>query len=460
MQFVGRVQQKSEGLLTQDSLTYPSTGFVDLLRLLGWCVRSFATGPRSFDFDLTFQDWLEGLVRRTGSENVVLNLYFRKFLVVTGRDLSAHILAQPPDNQGYMEGRTKAQAMSFLAPQALTITHGEQWRRLRQLNETALRITEADERTEFIVDAVREAFHEPVSDIGDIRKCMAQAMRTVVFGTDDVPDHLVEDVQTLFAYVQNPFRRTLLGWSERGRRKRFYDALRLLWSESSTSGAPNLIAAAKSAAHEKRHSQQELLQQIPHWMFTFTGSGTDLLTRTLGMVTSRDDVYARVTSDAMKQGSAGRAAAVMNMEYLESCLLETCRLFPPVTRTLCVAPRGDSFDGVRIPAGIEILLCFTASQRDLSVDATANHFRPDRWMEPGSNADAVYPSLFLGGARNCPGKYLILLVCKAAISSLIELGRVRSQCPELSEDPVPSSFPESGFGLRMHTDELVSEEGL
>ena len=439
---------------------FPSTGFVDLLRLLGQCVRSFASGPRSFDFGLILQDWLEGLVRHTGSENVVLNLYFKKLLVVTGRELSAHILAQPPDVQGYVEGRTKARAMSFLAPQALTITHGAQWQSLRRFNEAALRATEADERMEFIVDAVREAFHEPVSDIDDVRKRMAQVMRTVVFGTDDVPDHLVEDVQTLFAYVQSPIRRTLLGWVVRGRRKRFYDALRLLWSESSTSGAPSLIAAAKSAAHDKRHSQEELIQQIPHWMFTFTGSGADLLARTLGMVASRDDVYARVRADVIEQGSAGRASAVMNMEYLESCLLETCRLFPPVTRTFCVAPQGGTFDGVRIPAGMEILLCFTAGQRDLTVDATANHFRPDRWMESGSNAGAVYPSLFLGGARNCPGKDLILLVCKAAISTLMEFGRVRSQCPELSKDPVPSSFPENGLGLRMHTDELVPEGEL
>src|SRR4051812_7874433 len=32
--------------------------------------------------------------------------------------------------------------------------------------------------------------------------------------------------------------------------------------------------------------EQQLLEQIPHWMFTFTGSGTDLLVRTVALVTS------------------------------------------------------------------------------------------------------------------------------------------------------------------------------
>ena len=396
----------------QDVRRFPSTGFIDLLRLLGQCVGALSKGPRSFDLGWALQGWLEGIARRTGSENFVLNLYFKKLLVVTGRELSAHVLAQTPDVRGYAAGRTKARAMSFLAPRALTITHGEQWRGLRGFNEAALRPTEPDARTQFMFDAVREAFHDPVSDIGDIRKRMSQTMRTVVFGTADVPDHLAEDVQTLFAHIQSPVRRILLGWAVAGRRKRFYDTLGLLWRESTESGAPSLIAAARGvAAGNDRHSQAELLQQIPHWMFTFTGSGADLLARTLGMVASRDDVYERVRAEATEHGSTGGAPTARSMGYLESCLLETCRLFPPVTRTFCVAPRGDTHDGVQIPAGMEILLCFTARQRDLAVDPTANDFRPDRWLEPDGNASAVYPSLFLGGARDCPGKELILFVC-------------------------------------------------
>ena len=411
----------------------------------------FARGPRSFDFSLTLQDWLGGLVRRTGSENVVLNLYVRKLLVVTGRELSEHILAPSPDVQSYVSGRTKTRAMSFLAPQALTITHGEQWRHLRRFNEAALRATEADTRWQFVLDAVREAFREPVSDIGDIRQRMAQAMQTVVFGTADVPDHLVEDVQEMFAYVQNPIRRTLFGWTVAGRRKRFYSALGLLWRESKVHGSTSLIAAAKGMTPDEGSSQDDLIQQIPHWMFTFTGSGTDLLARTLGVIAARDDVHQRVRAEMMASGSTERASDVMNMRYLESCLLETCRLFPPVSRTFCVAPQGDTSNGIQIPAGMEILLCFTARQRDLSVDPTADCFRPDRWMESDGHAGAVYPSLFLGGARNCPGKELILFVCKAAISTLIENGLMPSQCPALSEDPVPPSFPDCGARFRTHT---------
>ena len=441
--------EAGEDDLTQAVRDYPSTGFIDLLRLLGRCAGSFAGGPRSFDLGLTLRDWLGDLVRRTGSENVVLNLYFKRLLIVTGRELSGHILAQPPDVQGYAEGRTKARAMSFLAPQALTVAHGEQWQRLRRFNEAALQTDEADARMQFILDGVGRAFSGTVSDIGNIRRCMAQTMLAVVFGAGQAPGHLAGDVHRLFGYVQSPGRRFLFGWSQRGRRKRLYDELRRLWGEIPASGAPSLVATAKGMARDARLAEEELIQQIPHWMFTFTGSGTDLLARTLGVVASREEVYERVRAEALEQGSTGCASSMVKMEYLESCLLETCRLFPPVTRTFHVAPRGDTFDGVRIPAGLEILHFFTASHRDLSVDATADDFRPGRWMVPGSNARAIYPSLFLGGARDCPGKDLILFVCKAAMSVLLQRGLVRSECTALSQDPMPLSFPESG--LRFNT---------
>ena len=436
--------------MTETATGYPSTGIGDLLRLLGLCAWAYAGGPRSFDSSLVFQDWLGDLIRRTGSENVVLNFYFKKLLVVTGRDLSEHILAQPPDVRGYVEGRTKAGAMSFLAPQALTITHGEQWQRLRRFNEATLQVDKADAGMQSILDGIRRAFSGPVSNIGDIRRCMALTMLVVVFGAGQAPAHLARDVQRLFGYVQNPGRRILFGWSQAGRRRRFYDELRRLWGEIPASGAPSLIAVAKGMAHNETHSEEELIQQVPHWMFTFTGSGTDLLARTLGVVASRDDVYERAIAEVQEQSSAGRASGIMSMEYLEACLLETCRLYPPVTRTSHVAPRGDAFNGVRIPAGLEILHFFTASQRDLSVDETANDFRPERWMESGSNARAIYPSIFLGGARDCPGKDLILFVCKAAMSILLQGGRVRSECPALSKDPMPLSFPRSG--LRFSTE--------
>ena len=164
------------------------------------------------------------------------------------------------------------------------------------------------------------------------------------------------------------------------------------------------------------------------------------------MVRSRPEVGEKVRQEIAAAGPLDEANAISQLKYLEACLLETCRLFPPVTRTFHVAPQGDMFRGISIPAGMEILHYFPISHRDTSVDPRANDFEPDKWLDPGSNRRSVYPNLFLSGARACPGESLILFVCKAAIAILLGQHQVRLSSSALATNPLPFSFPDRTIG--------------
>jgi cytochrome P450 len=428
--------------------TYPTTGVTDLLRLAGGFARAALRGPCSLDASLVFSNWINDAKARHSSDNLIVNLWFTQLLLVTGHDLSNHIMKQPPSAQSYQEGPTKVRGMSFLAPQALTICHDQQWYRLRPYNEKVLSTQENPERQQAFLDQVRQAFAGPVSTIDDIRRCMSQTMLGIVFGRAVAPEHLAEDVQVLFGYVQNPARRIALGRKERGRLERFYGSLQQLWGQQGVSGQPSLLAAARRLAQEGSYSIEELLQQIPHWMFTFTGSGTDLLFRTLAIVASRPVVREKALKEIAEKGPPDQAATIEQLDYLEACLLETCRLFPPVTRTFHVAPKGDVFDDTHIPAGVEIWHYFPVNHRDTTKDPNADRFQPERWLDPASNAPSAYPNLFLSGARACPGKDLILFICKAAIATLLQQQQVRVDSALLSSDPLPFSFPEQEFRFK------------
>ena len=437
---------------------YPSIRLADLARL----IYRFATGSvkrgRSFDAGVVLREWYQQTVQRRGSENLILNLRFKRFLVVTGGSLSQHVSAQPPLEQAYAVGPTKVRAMSFLAPKALTIAHGARWRNLRTFNESVLRVGKSEPDMAFTLTAVRDAFPAPVSDIADIRECMREAMSVLVFGSGLAQAHVLDDVEVLIRHVQHPGRRILVGWHQARRRRRFYRTLQTRLDAGPTADGLSLIDKAIALSGDGDCSEEDLLQQIPHWMFTFSGSGTDLLARTLGVLGSRDDTYARVRTEMIEHDVANDPLAVMKLEYLQACLLEVCRLFPPVTRTFVGVGHEDEFEGRRVPVGTELLHCFTEHHRDTTVDATANDFRPERWLEPDNRADAAYPSLFLGGARDCPGRDLILTVSKAAICALTDHGRVRTRCYALSQDPMPRSFPENGLRYDTETNEPTSKE--
>ncbi|HEU0020251.1 MAG TPA: cytochrome P450 [Dehalococcoidia bacterium] len=420
---------------------YPSTGLADLLRLAGRLVRDYVRSPSSFDGSDSIRKWIKATAARLGSDDFIINLLVTRLMLVTGPDLSRHILEQVPGDATFVAGPNKVNAMSFLAPQALTICQGEQWSRLRQYNEAVLDTGRNSQRQQAILDQVLRTFASPISGVSDIRQRMSAVMLGVVFGEGESPAHLAEDIQVLFGYVTSPIRRILLGWRERSRRARFYGALAELWSNRQDSDHPSLLTTAHQIAPEGNHRQEELLNQIPHWMFTFTGSGTDLLSRTLAMVSSRPDVRDKLTDEIAGAGSIEQADNIDQLRYLEACLLETCRLFPPVTRTSHAAPNGGTFGGTNLLAGVEIIHYFPVNYRDTGADPSANNFQPERWLDPAQNAPMAYPNLFLSGPRACPGKDLILFICKAALAVMLTRHRLTIESPALATDPLPFSFP-------------------
>jgi cytochrome P450 len=220
-------------------------------------------------------------------------------------------------------------------------------------------------------------------------------------------------------------------------RARFYHDLREVWYEPEPAARDTLLGVAH--AYTGVLDEDEILHQVPHWMFTFTGSGTDLLTRALTIISSRPAVRARVEHEFAAAGSLDDPVCITRLHYLEACLREAGRLFPPVTRTFHRAPAGAVAGGYRIANDVEVLHYLPLFYRYADGSADTHQFRPERWLER-DRARRPYPDIFLSGSRACPGQDLILFVCKAAAATLLDRGVV-SHSSILSNDPMPLTFP-------------------
>jgi len=427
----------------RDGGTPARAGVLDLLQL-GAALGVDKLRGRKSDPAATGRRWADRVMSRDGG--VDIDLAGLPIEVVGNREHSNHVLATTPDINGFGAGRTKTEAMSFLAPHALTIANGEAWRRLRPFNEQVLGTGGAHQFAPTFLTQVRGAFAGPVHDENDIRMAMGRAMIRIVLG--DVNPRLdpAGDVTKLFGVVQSPVRRKLLGFLYQKRRARLYDLIARKWeyATETSEGAHEHTLLAIAARHAADTDLTTLLQQVPHWMFTFTGSGTDLLTRALCLITSRENVLARVLEEMdtvsraarheRSSGSLGDVPTVERLVYLNACILEAGRLFPPVTRTF---HQRASSSG----RGQELAHYFPLLQRDDSLGPTVHEFRPERWLETPLDAAASASNLFLRGPRACPGMDLILFVCRAAIARQVgELG-VSAKQQRLVRDPLPISFP-------------------
>ena len=375
--------------------------------------------------------WARSVIDRDHAADLDVGIPGKTFEVVADRDVSNGVLATRPVGDGYEAGEMKTKAMSFLAPGALTIANGDAWMRLRPFNEQVLGTGGPHQFSAAILDHVRAAFSGPVKRTEDVRAAMGRAMVSIVLGGATGGSNPAADVATLFNVVQSPAKRALFGFLYKGKRDRLYSLLASKWEAAlaEKTPQPNLLSLAAHSAPDV--DRQTLLQQIPHWMFTFTGSGTDLLTRTLVLVSSRPDALVKAIDEVMSAGDLAKPDSVGRLKYLEACVLEAGRLFPPVTKTF----------HRRASEKREIVHYFPLLQRDDRLGPTVHTFHPERWLMAHLDAPAAASNLFLRGPRACPGMDLILFVCKAAAArQLGELGLIARQ-ELLTRDPLPVSFP-------------------
>ena len=118
--------------------TLPLTGLMDIIRLICGLLRALMPNRYFLNPGLVLSDWIRDLTRRRPTDGIILNFGFRRFSLVTGRDLSRHILDQSPSTKTYAAGPGKVAAVSFLAEKSLTLSHYEKWDKLRPLNEQTL----------------------------------------------------------------------------------------------------------------------------------------------------------------------------------------------------------------------------------------------------------------------------------------------------------------------------------
>lgn len=380
-----------------------------------------------FDAGAAVCAWARGLLQRDRTAGLDIGLLGKRVHLVGDRAESEDVLMRAPDAGG-QAGKPKVEGMGFLAPNAVTIADGDAWRTLRTFNEAVLGTGRPHVYAQPFLDHVRAAFMNRPRDVDAVRAAMGRAMLPIVLGDSAAgAPEAADDVSTLFDIVQRPVTRKVLGFRYKGKRAHLYKVLERAW-DAAHADERSLIALAKRHA-PAGVAREVLLQQIPHWMFTFTRSGTDLLVRTLVIATSRPAVRREVMEEADKAGPLDRAESVAQLDYLNACLLETGRLFPPVTKTFHAG------------GGATVAHYFPLLQRDDRLGHTVHGFRPLRWLTTELDAPASASNLFLRGPRACPGMHLILFVCRAALARLIAEHGITARVERLASDPLPVSFP-------------------
>ncbi|PHH79853.1 hypothetical protein CDD80_3586 [Ophiocordyceps camponoti-rufipedis] len=119
------------------------------------------------------------------------------------------------------------------------------------------------------------------------------------------------------------------------------------------------------------------------------------------------------------------------LPYLNACIQETMRVYPPVPELSTRISPGHSIDGRFVPAGTHVSLYMYSTSRNPHSFTDPDSFRPERWLPGNAEFQGDHPDVskpFSCGPRDCVGKTMAL--------QLIRLTAVRLLC-EFDFDLLP-----------------------
>jgi cytochrome P450 len=207
-----------------------------------------------------------------------------------------------------------------------------------------------------------------------------------------------------------------------------------------------LICANQNSdvAQDGKLSNQELQDQVRIFMVAGHETTATAITWMLYALSINQDAQRRLRNELLQtfgrpQHSSSRPLTydeINALPFLNACVKELLRCYPPVATSSRVATKDDVILGYKIPKGTTVRFPLRAIHRLKSVwGEDADIFKPERWLNPElvkkenpeltSKTTFVTPEMnwaylpFLIGPRTCPGAKLALFELKILLYYLL-----------------------------------------
>ncbi|XP_041972628.1 cytochrome P450 4g15 [Aricia agestis] len=205
-------------------------------------------------------------------------------------------------------------------------------------------------------------------------------------------------------------------------------------------------------------TDEEIKEQVDTIMFEghdTTAAGSSFFLSLMGI---HQDIQEKVVEELYGIfGDSDRPATfqdTLEMKYLERCLMETLRMYPPVP----IIARRLNQDvtmpscGLQVPAGTTVVVGTFKLHRREDVYPNPNKFDPDNFL-PERSANRHYYAFvpFSAGPRSCVGRKYAMLKLKIILSTILRNFKVYSDITE-SEFRLQADIilkREEGFKVRL-----------
>ncbi|XP_052751008.1 cytochrome P450 4C1-like [Galleria mellonella] len=190
----------------------------------------------------------------------------------------------------------------------------------------------------------------------------------------------------------------------------------------------DLLLAAENEGKIDRSGIQEEVDTFMFEGHDTTASGISFLFLMLANhPNEQEKVYQEMKSIFGDSTRTATTDDLAQMKYLELCIKETLRLYPPVHFVARVLNEKVTLSNYTIPAGTECLIHIFDLHRREDLYKNALAFEPERFLPENSVGRHPYAYVpFSAGPRNCIGKKFAMMEMKSAMSAVIRRYRLEA----------------------------------
>ena len=342
-----------------------------------------------------------------------INVMGTPTVLIMNLDYIKQILNHSPNT--FCVGKLKYNFFRPFMEKNVGVSKGCPWKRRRKLNEEVLGTDFLHPYADIYNQMISKIIHENVpTNFEQFQETAKKIISRIVFNKPMLPPKIFEIfnvANSLDAVINSNFELP-------PKLNEFYR--KFIWDELQNPQPYSLLSLTQDTNLHK----EELIDQVPHWMFPIGGIIHTVVARTLVLLCNHGPIFENLVHRLQKL-DINSIKDINNLYYLRACILECLRLNNLVTSTFRTACTDVSFtDDAQFSKGTQFLILNNPILREPECFDSPNKYIPERWTPELENSYCTL--LFNQGPQRCPGKDLSLFLMQSLIVHYLNYSGVLS----------------------------------
>lgn len=333
---------------------------------------------------------------------VPINIAGTNMYLINNIDHIKEILNNSPNT--FCVGRLKYNFFKPFMKLNVGVSKGCPWKRRRILNDEVLFNNQLHINANYYnyhINKILEK-HIPIN-FTEFQETAKHIISRIVFNKEIIPEQIFK----IFIIANTPWAVINPNFKLPNDINTFYR--NFIWKELQNPRPNSLVSLCTNSNLEK----EELIDQVPHWIFPIGGIIHTVTSRLLVMLCNNERVFKKLIRQ-LRQIDINDVNDINSEIYLRNCILETLRLNNLVTSTFRTLCEDYTFkDGKSFNKGTQFLILNNPILREKECFIEPDKYIPERWND---KLEESYCSImFNQGPQKCPGKEISIFLIKSFI---------------------------------------------